>query len=53
MQFSPAPVFGFLHRGDETFSRKVVVIAQIAGVGSRKGRLLFLRRQPFLANKTI
>ena len=53
MQLSPAPAFGFLHRGDEIFSRKVVAIAQIAGVEREKSRLLFLRRQSFLANKTI
>ena len=31
------PVLVFLHRKDETFSRKVVVIAQIAGVEREKG----------------
>ena len=36
MQLSPAPAFGFLHRGDEIFSRKVVAIAQIAGVEREK-----------------
>ena len=51
--FPSRPPFAVLHREGETFSRKLVTIAQIAGWRSGKGRLLFLRRQPFQADKTI